>query len=53
MADISRNTLFKWLKNGVLGDPVCRDWRGWRLYSEEQIRRLKSITGSGRDLAEK
>jgi predicted site-specific integrase-resolvase len=27
---ISRNTLFRWLKEGVFSDVEYRDWRDWR-----------------------
>ena len=46
MIDISKNTLFKWLKEGKLNNSEQRDWRGWRLFSVVQIQELKAITGS-------
>ncbi len=39
---ISRNTLFRWLKQGVFAEETCRDRRGWRLFTERQIDRLKA-----------
>ena len=39
---ISRNTLFRWLQNGVLGDYERRDRRGWRLFTESEIELLKA-----------
>jgi excisionase family DNA binding protein len=33
---ISRSTLFRWLKNGIL-PKCCHDRRGWRLYTEEDV----------------
>ena len=36
LAAISRATLFRWLKNGVLNE-CRRDRRGWRLYSESDL----------------
>jgi excisionase family DNA binding protein len=37
---ISRATLFRWLKAGVL--PQCqRDRRGWRLYTAEDLSRIR------------
>ena len=47
MTDISRNTLFKWLKEGKLSNSEHRDWRGWRLFSEAHVEELKTITGQG------
>jgi predicted site-specific integrase-resolvase len=40
-AGISRATLFRWLKDDVLSQPVHRDRRGWRLFTGEQIAKLK------------
>jgi DNA-binding transcriptional MerR regulator len=37
---ISRNTLFRWLDRRVIKDEY-RDYRGWRLFTEDQIRTLK------------
>ena len=39
---ISRNTLFRWLKKGIMGKTPRRDRRGWRLFTENQIDRLKT-----------
>lgn len=38
---ISRNTLFRWLENGLLGESERRDRRGWRLFTEDEISHLK------------
>jgi predicted site-specific integrase-resolvase len=38
---ISRNTLFRWLKEGVLSDVEYRDWRGWRLFTAAQLETLR------------
>jgi DNA-binding transcriptional MerR regulator len=38
---ISRNTLFRWLKQGLLGECERRDRRGWRLFTEDEIDLLK------------
>jgi predicted site-specific integrase-resolvase len=42
---ISRNTLFSWLRRGVLGDTELRDRRGWRLFTNEDIGRLGKEAG--------
>lgn len=39
---ISRATLFRWLKNGVIADTMHKDRRGWRLFTEEEIIKLTS-----------
>jgi DNA-binding transcriptional MerR regulator len=44
MVGISRNTLFRWLKEGILAKGEYRDWRGWRLFTEAQIDILKKRT---------
>lgn len=41
---ISRNTLFKWLRGGVLPDVEYRDWRGWRLFTSDQIQTIRMHT---------
>ena len=42
MVGISRNTLFRWLKEDIFSEPEHRDRRGWRLFTEGQIDRLKA-----------
>ena len=39
---ISRNTLFRWLKQGILNESTKRDRRGWRLFSQDQVDRIKA-----------
>jgi len=39
---ISRNTLFRWLDNGIISGPEYRDWRGWRLITEAQVAQMKA-----------
>jgi predicted site-specific integrase-resolvase len=41
-AGISRNSYFRWLREGLLPDVGMRDRRGWRLFTEEDLLRLKS-----------
>ncbi len=40
--DISRATLFRWESEGVLTG-VGRDWRGWRVYSEDNLKNISRI----------
>jgi DNA-binding transcriptional MerR regulator len=42
LAGISRNTYFRWLREGLLPDVGIRDRRGWRLFTEEDLLRLRS-----------
>lgn len=39
---ISRTTLFRWLKEGVVKEAKHRDRRGWRLFIEDEVDRLKA-----------
>jgi len=41
---ISRNTLFRWLKEGVFSDVEYRDWRGWRLFTKAQMETIRKKT---------
>jgi predicted site-specific integrase-resolvase len=41
MVGISRNTLFRWLKEGKVTDVEHRDHRGWRLFTQAQIDAIK------------
>jgi predicted site-specific integrase-resolvase len=42
MAGISRATLFRWLKAGVVEDAMPRDRKGWRLFTKSDIDKVKS-----------
>ena len=39
---ISRNTFFRWVRNGSFVDVGKVDRRGWRLFTEEDLERLKT-----------
>ncbi|UCE98232.1 MAG: MerR family transcriptional regulator [Dehalococcoidia bacterium] len=41
MVGISRTTLFRWLTEGTFSEPKYRDRRGWRLFTDEEINRMK------------
>jgi DNA-binding transcriptional MerR regulator len=41
IAGVSRATLFRWLKAGILEDAMPRDRNGWRLFTESDINRIK------------
>jgi DNA-binding transcriptional MerR regulator len=40
--DISRATLFRWESEGLLNG-VERDWRGWRVYNEDNLKNIERI----------
>ena len=40
--DISKNTLFRWEKDKKTPKPK-RDWKGYRLYSEQDIEEIKKV----------
>ena len=42
---ISRNTLFRWLKDGSVTEVEHRDYRGWRLFTQAQVDAMKKRTG--------
>jgi excisionase family DNA binding protein len=39
---ISRNTFFRWVRQGLFADVEYRDRRSWRLFSNEDLDRLKA-----------
>jgi predicted site-specific integrase-resolvase len=39
---ISKNTLLRWLKAGYPGTNSRRDRRGWRLFTIDEINKLKA-----------
>jgi len=42
--DISRATLFRWESEGLL--EIDRDWRGWRVYTERDLKSIEKIIKS-------
>jgi predicted site-specific integrase-resolvase len=44
MVGISRSTLFRWLKEGIVSDVEYRDWRGWRLFTAAQVETIRTKT---------
>ena len=39
---IGRSTYLRWLRRGALNDASHRDKRGWRLFTEADIRRIEN-----------
>ena len=42
IAGIARNTLFRWIRQDILSEPVLRDRRGWRVFTKAQIDEIKA-----------
>ena len=42
MVGISRTTLFRWLKEGIFSEAEHRDRRGWRLFTGDEVDKLKA-----------
>lgn len=40
IAGISRSTLLRWLREGILEEVSHRDRRGWRLFTESDVSRI-------------
>ena len=40
-AGITRSTLLRWLDSGIIEDTTQRDRRGWRLFTEADIKRIE------------
>ena len=38
---VSRTTLFRWLKTGVFDEPKYRDRRGWRLFTKDEVDKMR------------
>jgi len=49
MMGISRSTLVRWLKKGVLEDASHMDIHGWRLFTEADIKRIGDISNMVRE----
>jgi len=42
IAGTSKNTFLRWVKEGSFPDVQHRDRRGWRLFTESELARLKA-----------
>jgi len=42
MVGISKNTLLRWIREGLFAEVEHRDRRGWRLFAEDDMDRLKA-----------
>jgi len=46
MNRISKSTLLRWIRNGIIEDTSRRDWRGWRLFSQDELQRIKEVANT-------
>ena len=42
---VTPKTIVRWEKSGKIG-PSKRDWRGWRVYEKDDLRKLKQFKES-------
>ena len=42
MAGISRGSLFRWIREGIVQDVKLKDRNGWRLFTEDEVKKLKA-----------
>lgn len=40
---ISRSTFFRWIREDKIKDAKYKDHRGWRLFTEEEMARIKKF----------
>ncbi len=45
MAGISKGTLFRWIREGIIPDVPTKDRNGWRLFSKDDIEKIRSEAG--------
>ena len=43
LVGISKSTLFRCLRQGIFSEAERRDRKGWRLFTEEDIERIKEV----------
>ncbi len=42
IAGVSKSTFLRWIKEGVIEDVGHYDRRGWRLFTEEDVNRIRA-----------
>ncbi len=50
MFDISRATLFRWEREGLISGPP-RDWRNWRWYTTENVEQIRQAMEGRKEVA--
>ena len=44
MVGIGKSTLLRWIRENIINDAEHRDRKGWRLFTEDEVDRLKVET---------
>ncbi len=42
IANISRGTLFRWIRENIIPEVEIKDRNGWRLFSEAEVNKVKA-----------
>jgi predicted site-specific integrase-resolvase len=42
---IGKSTLFRWIRDSIIREAEHRDRKGWRLFTEEELRTIAAETG--------
>ena len=48
--DISRATLFRWERQGLISGPP-RDWRNWRVYTVDNVEQIRQVMQGRKEVA--
>ncbi len=43
MTGISKGTLFRWIRFGIIPDSALKDRNGWRLFSKAEVDSIRAI----------
>lgn len=43
LAGLSRSTLLRWIAKGIIDESSHRDRRGWRLFSQADIKKIEEV----------
>ena len=52
MVGISRMTFLRWVREGLFSDVEHRDWKGWRLFTDDDLARLKAYVSLAKSLSQ-
>jgi DNA-binding transcriptional MerR regulator len=45
MVGIGKSTLFRWMRQNIIREPEYRDRKGWRLFTDDELRSIITETG--------